>query len=198
MKSTHTFALAATLASVITTPALAHVGHGDHGGLIHGFMHPIGGLDHILAMVAVGALAAQLGGRALWLVPASFIGMMVVGGAMGFGGVGLPYVELGIAGSVLVLGALVALDAKLSVAAAMAIAGGFAIFHGYAHGAELPSGSGPQEYAAGFVIATGLLHAAGIALGMALNRIAAGAGTWMMRMAGAATAIAGGVIATSS
>ncbi|MGQ0671586.1 MAG: HupE/UreJ family protein [Hyphomicrobium sp.] len=198
MTRTKSFVLATLFASLAATPAFAHVGDADHGGLMHGLMHPIGGLDHILAMVAVGVMAAQLGGRALWLLPLSFMGMMVAGGVMGFTGIDLPYVELGIALSVLVLGALVALDAKLPVAAAMAIAGGFAIFHGFAHGAELPAGSSPQEYAAGFVLATALLHVAGIGLGLALAKFAATPGDWITRLAGAATAAVGGMLASSS
>lgn len=197
MKCLTAITLATILVGAAATPALAHVGMGDHGGLANGFLHPIGGLDHILAMVAVGVLAAQLGGRALWLVPLSFVAMMVVGGFLGFGGIGVPFVEIGIAASVFVFGALVALNAKLPVALASALVGGLAIFHGYAHGAELPSGSAPQDFALGFVLATALLHAAGIGLGISLAQIATVPRAWLTRFAGAATAIAGGVLATS-
>lgn len=197
MKRLTAITFATILASAAATPALAHVGVGDHGGLVNGFLHPIGGLDHILAMVAVGVFAAQLGARALWLVPLSFVAMMVVGGLMGFGGIGVPFVEIGIAASVLVFGALVALNAKLPIALAMALVGGFAVFHGYAHGTELPLGSAPLEFATGFVLATALLHAAGIGLGISLAQIAKVPRAWLTRLAGAATAIAGGVLATS-
>jgi urease accessory protein len=121
--------------------ALAHSGPAGHShGFADGFMHPLGGLDHLLAMIAVGMLAAHLGGRALWQVPASFVALMAAGGAIGFAEIRLPYVELLIAASVVVLGALVAFRANVPLIAAMAIAGFFAIFHGHAHGAELPDG----------------------------------------------------------
>jgi urease accessory protein len=198
MKRLTVISFATIFASAAATPALAHVGLGDHAGFMRGFLHPIVGLDHVLAMVAVGVFAAQLGGRALWLLPPSFIGTMVAGGVMGFTGIDVPFVEIAIVVSVLVLGALIALDAKLPVVLAMAIVGGFAIFHGHAHGTELPSGSAPQDYAMGFVLATALLHAAGAGLGVALARIAMAPRTWITRFAGAGTAIAGGVLATFS
>ena len=156
---------------LIPTAALAHTGHGDGHGLVHGFAHPLGGLDHILAMVTVGIFAWQLGGRALWLVPASFILMMAAGGAAGMAGVPMPLVEFGIAASVIVLGTIVAIGIKTPVAIAMGLVGAFAIFHGYAHGAEMPVDASGVSYAAGFVLATVLLHAAGIALGMGIGRL---------------------------
>lgn len=167
-------ALARTLTTavlLIPTAALAHTGHGDGHGLVHGFAHPLGGLDHILAMVTVGLFAWQLGGRALWLVPASFILMMAAGGAAGMAGVPMPLVEFGIAASVIVLGTIVAIGIKTPVAIAMGLVGAFAIFHGYAHGAEMPVDASGLTYAAGFVLATALLHAAGIALGMGIGRL---------------------------
>ncbi len=186
-----TIVLAAVLAGTLATPALAHVGVGDHGGLAHGFMHPLGGLDHILAMVAVGMLAAHLGGGAMWLVPAAFIGMMTLGGVLGFAGVPLPFVEQGIALSVIVLGVLVALGVGMPTALAMGIVGVFAVFHGHAHGTELPDGSAPAAYAAGFILATALLHAAGIGLGIAIERLAARSRVWTTRMVGAVMALLG-------
>jgi urease accessory protein len=167
------------------TAALAHPGHGDALGFAHGFLHPVGGLDHVLAMVAVGLFAANLGGRALWAVPASFMALMAAGGALGMAGFGLPYVETGIALSVLVLGAVVALGARWPVGAAMALVGAFAIFHGHAHGAEMPPDASGAAYAAGFVAATGLLHLAGIAIGLAVRSVA------VRRLGGAAVALAG-------
>ena len=117
--------VAATLAVflALTGSALAHPGHGDATGFAHGFMHPLGGLDHVLAMVAVGLFAAHLGGRALWLVPATFVAVMALGGALGMAGVGLPFVETGIAVSVVVLGLAVALRLSIPTLAAMALAG---------------------------------------------------------------------------
>jgi urease accessory protein len=179
------------LASLVATPAFAHVGLGDHGGLLHGFLHPIGGMDHVLAMIGVGIFAAQLGGRALWLVPISFVIMMVAGGTLGFSGIDVPYVETGIALSVIVLGALVALNVGLPVAIAMGLVGAFAIFHGYAHGMELPEGSQPIAFAAGFVVATALLHVAGLGIGLLFGRMAAASKNWTPRVLGGSMALAG-------
>jgi urease accessory protein len=159
------------LALALSTPAAAHVGVGDVHGFTHGFMHPVGGLDHVLAMVAVGLLAVSLGGRALWAVPASFVAMMAVGGLLGMSGFELPYVEIGIAASVIVLGLAVSLQLPIPTLAAMAIVGFFAIFHGHAHGAEMPADASGLGYAVGFMLATALLHAVGIALGIGLGRL---------------------------
>jgi urease accessory protein len=153
-----------------------------------GFAHPVGGLDHVLAMVAVGILAAQQGGRALWLVPAAFVGMMVAGGALGVAGIPLPYVELGIAGSVVVLGAVIAAGRRLPVALAMSLAGAFAVFHGHAHGTEMPLDASGLEYGAGFVLATALLHAAGIGLGAGAATIGR---SLVLRLGGGGIALAG-------
>ena len=178
------------IALLSPTVALAHTGHGDISGFSHGFLHPLGGLDHVLAMVAVGLFAAHLGGRALWLVPLSFVVMMAAGGALGMAGVAIPYVETGIALSVVVLGAVVALGLSVPVAAAMGLAGFFAIFHGFAHGAETPAEASGLAYAAGFVAATTLLHAAGVGAGLGLARLQ-GAGVGLRRAAGATAALAG-------
>jgi urease accessory protein len=160
--------IAATAAILVamTGAAAAHPGHADANGFARGFMHPIGGLDHVLAMVAVGLYAALLGGRALWLVPATFVGVMALGGAAGAAGYSLPYTEIGIALSVVVLGLAVALRISVPTLAAMALAGVLAVFHGHAHGAEMPQNLSGYEYAAGFMLATALLHCAGIALGL--------------------------------
>jgi urease accessory protein len=123
-------------------------------------------------MVAVGLWAAQRGGRALWLVPLTFVSIMIVGGILGMGGVGIPYVEQGIAASVLVLGIFIAAAVRLPLAASMAIVGLFALFHGYAHGAEMPDSSSGLAYGIGFVVATASLHLSGIALGIAAQRFA--------------------------
>ena len=184
---------AAAILVAIPGAALAHPGH-DAGGFAHGLMHPLGGLDHVLAMVAVGLYAALLGGRALWLVPATFVGVMAVGGALGATGYPLPYTEIGIALSVIVLGLAVALRASLPTLAAMALAGSFAIFHGHAHGAEMPADAAAVSYAAGFMLATALLHGAGIAVGLAAGRLSAHGGWRVAQVAGGAMALAGVVL----
>lgn len=118
--------------------ALAHVGLGNTHGFVHGFSHPLGGIDHILTMVAVGVFTALLGGRALWFVPLTFVVVMAIGGIMGTAGIDVPFVEIGIDLSVVVLGLVVAFQLSLPTVAAMALVGFFAIFHGHAHGAEMP------------------------------------------------------------
>jgi|SRR3954447_6216267 urease accessory protein len=172
------------LASV--SPAFAHTGH-DASSFVHGFAHPLGGLDHVLAMVAVGLYATMLGGRALWFVPGAFLGAMAIGGAMGLAGYALPYTEVGIAVSVIVLGIALAFRINVPSLAAMALAGLFAIFHGHAHGTEMPQTISGIEYAAGFLVATALLHA----LGMTLSIITARSRWRLVQASGAAIAVAG-------
>jgi urease accessory protein len=163
---------AALVLTLVPTAALAHTGAGDAHGAVHGFLHPLAGLDHLFAMVTVGILASQLGGRALVLLPAAFLVAMAGGGALGLAGAPLPFVETGIAASVLVLGAIVLLRVKMPVGIAIALAGLFAVFHGHAHGTEMPVTTSALSYAAGFLAATALLHGCGIAVGLALNRLA--------------------------
>jgi urease accessory protein len=184
-------AAAAAVLIALTSAAAAHPGHADTGGLAHGFMHPLGGLDHVLTMVAVGLYAALLGGRALWLVPATFVGVMALGGALGAAGYALPYTEIGIALSVVVLGVAVALRVSLPTLAAMALVGVFAVFHGHAHGAEMPQDLSGYEYAAGFLAATALLHGAGITLGLGLGNLSELGGRRVAQAAGGAMALAG-------
>lgn len=162
--------------------ALAHPGH-DAGSFGGGFAHPLGGADHVLAMVAMGLLAAQAGGRALWLLPAAFVFAMLAGGAAGW--VGMPFgaVEPVILASVIVLGALVAMAARLPLGAMAAMAAGFGYAHGWAHGAEGPA-QGLVSYALGFAVATALLHGAGILAGCVAARP-------LLRAAGGMTAFAG-------
>jgi urease accessory protein len=148
---------------------LAHTGAGMTSGFGTGFFHPVGGADHVLAMVAVGLWAVQMGGRALWIVPSAFVVMMLLGGILGISGVEVPFIETGILASVVILGALIAAGAKPSVALSAAIVGLFAIFHGHAHGAEMPLDAGALFYSIGFVLATAMLHVAGIAAGRALE-----------------------------
>ena len=190
LRLTALYGLAAA-AALLPTAALAHTGVGHTNGFMHGFAHPISGLDHILAMVMVGVFAWQLGGRALWLVPTTFVLVMALGGLLGMAGVGVPYIETGIALSVVVLGAVVALGVKAPVAMAMGFVGLFAIFHGHAHGAEMPEDAGGVAYAAGFMIATALLHAAGIGIGLLIGKASESYGPAVVRSAGGAAAVAG-------
>ena len=173
--------------SLIPTAALAHTGAGSASGFVHGFAHPVGGLDHILAMVTVGLFAWQLGGRALWLVPGAFVAAMAFGGWLGIAGIGLPHVEIGIALSIIVLGATVALGVKAPLAVAMGLAGLFAIFHGHAHGTEMPHDALGAAYAAGFLLATALLHLSGIALGFLIAQL----GRVPLRVGGGLVSLAG-------
>jgi urease accessory protein len=187
MKVRFTAVAAAAASVLLPTAALAHPGHGADG-FAHGFAHPLGGLDHVLAMVAVGLYAALLGGRALWLIPAAFVGMMAVGGALGVAGIALPFTEVAIALSVVALGLAITLRAEVPVIVAMALAGAFAIFHGHAHGAEMPVDTAGLSYATGFLFATALLHGAGIALGLTAGRLT---GWRVAQAAGGAIALAG-------
>lgn len=184
-------ALALAALTLMPGLALAHTGAEGHShGFVSGFLHPVGGLDHILAMVLVGVLAWQLGQRALWLVPAAFVAVMAAGGALGMAGIELPALEAGIALSVVVLGAMVAFGVRAPVAVAMGLVGLFALFHGQAHGAEMPAAASALGYAAGFMLSTALLHAVGVAAGFGMGRISAPA----VRMAGAAASVAGVVL----
>lgn len=144
----------------------AHPEAGGVGGLVSGFRHPLTGLDHIAAMVAVGLWGATLGATEMWLLPVIFPMVMALGGAMGVLGVPLPAVETCIALSGVMLGLAVALAARPPLAVSAAMVGVFAVFHGHAHGTELPHAANPLTYAVGFVLATGLLHLSGIGLGL--------------------------------
>lgn len=182
----------ALLASMVAPgAALAHTGVGATHGLVHGLMHPVTGLDHVLAMVAVGVLAAIVGGRALWLIPASFVAMAAAGGLVGAGHLALPYVEIGIAVSVIVLGFVVALRAKLPLAWAMAMVGLFGLYHGFAHGAEMPADASGLAYGVGFLAATIALHAGGIGLGLGISSLGARPAARLAQAGGAAMAVAG-------
>ncbi len=168
--------------------AHAHTSGLPHMDLFTGVEHPFSGLDHILAMVAVGLWAAQLGGRALWLVPLTFVLTMAVGGALGLLGLQLPMVELGIAGSVLVFGVLVALASRLPLAASMALVGLFALFHGYAHGTEMAAGSSALWYGLGFMLSTAALHLTGIGVALTAR---SGIPARLLRVGGAVIAASG-------
>ena len=181
--------LAAALV-LAAAPALAHEVAGEHGGFASGFIHPLLGLDHAAAMVAVGLWGAVLGRPAVWVLPIAFPLVMEVGAMLGLLSVPLPAVETGIAASALAIGLLVALWVRLPAPAAALIVGAFAIFHGHAHGAEMPAATSPLPYAVGFVVGTGLLHLAGVALGLLAEgetgRKAVRAGGGLIALAGAA------------
>lgn len=190
--------LAAAAVLLSATAASAHTGATPSSGFLHGFLHPIGGLDHILAMVAVGLFAALLGGRALTLVPAAFVAAMAAGGALGVFGVGLPSVEIGIALSVVVIGGAVAFGRPVPTALAMGIVAVFAVFHGHAHGAEMPAAASGLAYGVGFVLATSLLHVAGIALGFGAAHLGRAQGVGATRLGGAALSLAGLVLLSAA
>jgi urease accessory protein len=165
--------------------ANAHPGHGS--GFEAGVAHPLLGLDHLLAMIAVGVWAAQLGGRARWMVPASFVSIMAIAGGIGMSGiVTLPLVEGGIATSVLLLGLLIAFSINVTPAVGAVIVGLFAVFHGYAHGTEMPMMSSSLMYGLGFVVSTACLHGLGLLAGARLHKQA----TWV-RAVGVAVAASG-------
>lgn len=176
-------------AMLLPSAALAHPGHvADSGQFMHGLAHPVGGADHLLAMVALGLLAAQLGGRAVWALPLTFVAAMVAGGAMGAAGIGFPAVEPMILASVVIFGVLVAMAARLPMAVLLPMVAVFGAAHGWAHGAEGPA-TGLVLYAAGFALATMALHLAGIAFGRLLSRGPE------MRVLGGGTTLAGLVLA---
>ncbi len=189
-----TWSLPVALAlSVLAGAAQAHTGQGVAGGLVSGFLHPLYGWDHLVAMVAVGLWGAVLGAPAIWLLPVVFPVVMALGGALGIAGVALPAVEVGIALSGVVLGLLVAFAVRAPLWVAALIVGLFAVFHGHAHGTELPAAADPVSYAVGFVIATGLLHLLGIAIGLVWARPW---GTIAVRGAGVLVALVGAVFLT--
>jgi urease accessory protein len=182
-------ALAVAAGLVLAGPATAHAGTGLRGGVASGFLHPLSGADHLLAMVSVGLWGAFLGRPLIYALPVIFPTVMVAGAAMGMLGVPAPPVEIGIALSVLVLGLCIVLAVRAPVWAAAVIVAAFALFHGYAHGKELPSAADPVGYSLGFVLATGLLHVAGIGLGTLKTRRG---GELLIRGLGGAVALAGG------
>jgi len=189
-RPTRIIASAAVMGFALATPAFAHTGVGAHShGFAAGFLHPLMGLDHMLAMLGIGIWAVQLGKRATWLVPAAFVAVMIAGAGLALSGIAMPMVEVGIAGSVLVIGTLIALGTRLPVGVAMSLVGLFALFHGHAHGTELPGFAHPAAYGAGFVAATALLHAGGVGIASVVRRQAA---RLPFRIAGAMMAAVGG------
>lgn len=182
----------AMFVSLVPEVASAHVEGGTLGGFQSGFKHPVVGMDHLLAMLAVGIWGAQMGGRNVWTLPATFPIIMAAGGVLGMTGIALPHIELGIAGSVFVLGLAIALAWKAPELIALVLIAVFAVFHGFAHGVELPHAVDPASYAIGFVVATGLIHIVGIGIGLILAR------PWQGRLSqalGAAIAVTGAYFA---
>ncbi|MFM9842512.1 MAG: HupE/UreJ family protein [Dongiaceae bacterium] len=157
------------LLTILGLPAEAHLLNASHAGAVQGFAHPFSGLDHILAMVAVGLWAAQIGRRALWVLPLAFPLAMAAGGLLGMSGVTVPGIETGIAASVALLGLLIALAAKPQLPVAVGLVALFALFHGHAHGTELPAAASPLLYGLGFVAATAILHLIGLGIGQILK-----------------------------
>lgn len=187
------FRVAASAGFVLALPTLAqaHVGfHAD--GLAAGLSHPFSGLDHLLAMLAVGVWAATLGGRARYIVPLAFVALLAVGAVLGASGVALPAVETMIAASVAALGLLIAFEARIGTAPAAALVALFAVFHGHAHGAEMPAMASPLAYGLGFVAASVALHLAGLVFGgLQQARLAARLSGGAIAAAGLALALAG-------
>jgi urease accessory protein len=186
MVAIHAFGLPVTM--LFAVPAWAHEQQGQAAGFVTGLLHPVSGLDHVLAMVTVGLWGAQLGAPAIWLLPVTFPLVMAFGGFLGLVGIPLPGVETGIATSAILLGAMVATESRPPLWLAATLVAFFAVFHGHAHGTELPPGASGLLYSVGFVVATGCLHATGISIGL-IHRW--GTGRMALRGAGAAVAAAG-------
>lgn len=187
--------LAAIMLLLSSAPASAHQGTGLPGGFESGFLHPLTGFDHMLAMVSVGLWGAFLGRPLIFALPMIFPSMMVIGAGIAMLGVPLPPVELGIAVSVLTLGAMILFAVRASVPVACGVVALFALFHGYAHGAELPSAADPVGYSAGFVLCTGMLHVVGIAIGTVRSRRG---GEALLRAAGGAISLCGVIFVTAA
>ena len=195
MKISHRLPVAALMLVLTVDAAAAHTQTGVPGGLASGFLHPLTGMDHLVAMVAVGIWGAQLGAPAIWLLPVTFPLVMAIGGVLGIAGVPLPVPELVIALSAVVLGAAVTLSLRVPFVLAACVVAVFAVFHGHAHGAELPHAANPLAYGIGFVVATGLLHLCGICIGLLLRWPA---GAMLIRAVGLAIAATGCVFLVRS
>jgi urease accessory protein len=182
----------AALLALGADPALAHPGHIETSSFAAGIAHPLSGIDHIAVMIAVGLWAALKGGRALWVWPAAFVGLMLVGDVLGMAHVPLPFVEPGILASVVALGLLVALAVDLPVITGAAIIGVFALFHGHAHGSEVAENISGLEYMAGFAVATATLHLVGIGFAQMMTRANLRP---CIRAAGALCVVVGGALA---
>jgi urease accessory protein len=188
-------ALGFVAAALVSSPAFAHTFGAAGSGFAEGVVHPFLGVDHVLAMVAVGLWSAALGGRARWLVPAGFVVAMAFGAALGMAAIPLPAGELGIALSVLVFGLLIGLRSRLPLLTGMALVAAFAVFHGHAHGAEAPTAAAPALYMLGFAFATASLHLTGLGLGLLVDRHDTIVAKWFARVSGGAIAAAGVALA---
>jgi urease accessory protein len=186
MKARHATAIALT--TLLPALAWAHPGHNLQLGFIDGVLHPLSGLDHLAAMLAVGAWAAHFGGRLRWALPASFVALMLIGAVLGMSGMYVGAAEQGIAASVCVLGLLLAFAVRLPAAVSVLLVSGFALFHGYAHGMEAPQAAGLVSYIGGFILSTSALHVVGFVIGNALLRHQQQAA---LRWMGAAMAVGG-------
>jgi urease accessory protein len=179
--------LSSTVFLLASGAALAHPSHEHASSFMAGFYHPVGGFDHLLAMLAIGLWASSLGGRALWAIPTVFVITMLAGGGLAVAGLSVPFVEQGILLSVIILGALVLFAKRLSTAVCVVVAASFALFHGAAHGMEMPLNADGLHYALGFAVATAGLHVVGL-----------GFGQWMAKMGTPlVTRMSGSVIATA-
>jgi urease accessory protein len=187
--SLHRLVPAAIILAFTALPASAHVMDGPLGGFGSGFGHPLAGFDHLLAMLAVGLWGAQMGGRSVWALPATFPLIMCIGGIIGMTGV-LPDqpIEYGIALSVIILGGAIAAAWKAPEWAALALISAFALMHGYPHGVLAPRATDPAAFTVGFVVSTGVIHVVGIGIGAALKPVAKGR---LVQALGAAISLAG-------
>ena len=179
---THNIALIVIALALLPFAANAHV-IAEDSGFIAGFWHPVLGLDHFLAMLSVGILSTQIGGRAIWTVPAAFVTMMTVGGVIGFQQIDILFSEYILSFSVFALGFAIAAARKMPALLAMVFVGMFGIFHGYAHGLEMPAVAKAFPYASGFVLATASIHIAGVFIGLGAKKLKDG--TTLLRYAGA-------------
>lgn len=191
LKKIQKYLAVSLVALFVPTLAYAHPGHGDISGIMYGLAHPLLGADHLLTMVAVGVLAQRLGRTALWLSPAAFLSLMVVGELLGVSGISLTFSEAIIALSVVILGGMIAFNVRLPTIVAAAAIGGFALFHGYAHAIEMPLDTGGLTYAAGFLVSTATLHGVGICLAILSAKISRNFGPSFIRLSGGLTAAAG-------
>jgi urease accessory protein len=185
MKTVLRFVALGLVLAASVSPAFAHIVDGQSSGVLHGLSHPLTGMDHMLAMLAVGIWAALVGGRAVYLVPASFVAAMAAAASFASGGVALPMIELSIIASLIVLGVLIAGNVRLPVGVGMGLVALFALAHGAAHGAEIPLGADGLAFGAGFVATTLALHVAGLATGLLLRDAR------LVRLLGGAVALAG-------
>lgn len=192
-----TLFLSSAFLIVAASPAFAHSGHTEASSLVSGLMHPAIGLDHVLAMVAVGLLSTQMRGKSMLALPVIFLAMMFVGAVLATSALALPFIEQGILGSVIILGAVIAKGDRLPTTVAASLVGFFALFHGAAHFVEMPASATTLSYGAGFSVATLVLISVGSVLGLAAPRLFGKIAATTVRLAGAAVSIAGVGLAIS-